>query len=347
MAGEIQASVVRLERQWFPVCASRELASAPIARVLQGTPLAIFRDRSGAPAALLDRCAHRNVPLSLGRRAGGQLECSYHGWRFDASGACRAIPGLCGAPEAAGRAVPSYPAVEQDGLVWVYATPGPRPEALPFRFPLLDDPRYTTVRQSYALRATLHAAVENALDVPHTGFLHGGLFRSAEKRHALEVALRRGPASVEAEYIGEPRPSGLLGRLLAPGGGAVVHFDRFFLPSIAQVEYRLGERSHLVVTTAFTPVSDFETHLFAAVTFRLPVAGWLLRPILRPIGMRVLRQDAAILAAQTDNVGRFGGEHFAHTEIDVLGPHIWHLLRQAERGQAGEAFEPARRRLLT
>ena len=64
-----RASVVKLDRAWFIACMSKELRHKPIARTIQGVPLAIFRDKNGAPGALLDRCPHRNVPLSLGEVA--------------------------------------------------------------------------------------------------------------------------------------------------------------------------------------------------------------------------------------------------------------------------------------
>src|SRR5687768_15014005 len=95
------ASVVKLPHQWFIACRSDELSRKPLPRTIQGTPLALFRDYSGRPAALLDRCPHRNVPLSMGRVADGQLECGYHGWRFDGGGQCKSIPGLCGEAEGA------------------------------------------------------------------------------------------------------------------------------------------------------------------------------------------------------------------------------------------------------
>jgi len=69
------------------------------------------------------------------------------------------------------------------------------------------------------------------------------------------------------------------------------------------------------------------------VTFRLPVPGWLVRPFVTPIATHIFKQDARILTLQTENTHRFGGERFANTEIDVLGPQIWRLLKQAERGE--------------
>ncbi|MFO0582726.1 MAG: aromatic ring-hydroxylating dioxygenase subunit alpha [Anaeromyxobacter sp.] len=344
-------SVATLPDQWFPLATSRELRARPLARTLHGVPLVLFRGVDGAPAALVDRCPHRNVPLSLGARTGeGELRCAYHGWRFAAGGACTAIPGLArGEVSAPGRDAISHAALERDGLVWVWSTAGARPTAPePFRLPHVDDPRYTTVRHTQVLTGTVHGAVENALDVPHTAYLHGGLFRTPKRRHVVEVVLRRGADRVEAEYVGEPRPTGVLGRLLAPGGGTVVHFDRFLLPCLSQVEYRLGDPgrgSHLVVTTAFTPEAEDRVRLFSAVSFRLPLPGWLVRPFVGPIALKVLRQDAWMLAAQVENVKRFGGERFAHTELDVLGPHVWHLLRRAARGERGEPSEPARRKM--
>jgi hypothetical protein len=39
-----------------------------------------------------------------------------------------------------------------------------------------------------------------------------------------------------------------------------------------------------------------------------------------------------MLALQTDVVARFGGERFATTEVDTLGPQIARLLREAGHG---------------
>ncbi|WP_224243079.1 aromatic ring-hydroxylating dioxygenase subunit alpha [Hyalangium gracile] len=331
-AGNI--SVVHLPNCWFILCASRELGHKPLARTLQGTPLVLFRGVGGQPAALLDRCPHRNVPLSLGKVVSGQLQCGYHGWTFDSAGECRAIPGLFGDTRAKARCAASYAVREQDGFVWVYSTPGVEPTSEPYRFPLLEAKGYSTVRRTLRAAGSLHATLENTLDVPHTAFLHGGLFRTAQKSNEIEVVVRRSSSQVEAEYIGEPRPKGLVGKVLAPGGGVVQHFDRFLLPSIAQVEYRIGDDSHLMVTSAMTPVSDWETLVYAVVTFRLPIPHWLVKPFLTPVALHIFSQDARILKRQTETIQRFGTEMYVSTELDVLGPAILRLLRSAEREKA-------------
>ena len=89
-------SVVRVTRAWHVECTSAELKATPVQRTILGTPLVLFRGADGVPGALLDRCAHRNVPLSLGRVTGDRLQCGYHGWEYGTDGICRKVPGLCG-----------------------------------------------------------------------------------------------------------------------------------------------------------------------------------------------------------------------------------------------------------
>ena len=346
-------SVVRLPEQWYVACTARELKRRPLQRTVLGIPMVLFRSASGAVGALLDRCSHRNVPLSDGAVAGPHLRCSYHGWEFDTAGACRSIPGLCGAAEGKGRKVPAYPVREQDGYVWVYATPDCEPATEPFRVPLLQAEGYTIVRRSVEVEGTLHATIENALDVPHTAFLHAGLFRGG-KRNEIEAVVRRFRDRVEVEYVGEPRPTGLAARILAPrSDGAVVHYDRFILPSIAQVEYSFGDQSHLLVSALCTPVEDFRTVMHAVIAFRLPIPGWLVRPVLEPVALRIFGQDQVILRKQTAAARRFGGEQYVSTEIDLVGAHILRLMKASERGEVeasrgpGEPTVERRVRMLT
>ncbi|RMH41948.1 MAG: aromatic ring-hydroxylating dioxygenase subunit alpha [Deltaproteobacteria bacterium] len=336
-------SVARLPDYWYVACRSRDLRRRrPVAVTVLGTPLVLYRTEAGRAAALVDRCPHRNVPLSLGSVRGSCLQCKYHGWEFDVDGTCTAIPGLLGPVAARGRSATAYPVREQQGYVWVYGRPDAEPASEPFRLPHLDDPRYTHAHRVVQADATLHATIENALDVPHTAFLHKGLFRGAGARTSITARVRRFGDRCEAEYLGEPRPKGLVARLLSPGGGEVAHVDRFILPSIAQVDYALGDDTHIVVTSMCTPVTDFHTKLFACVSYRLGrVPGWAVKPVLEPLGRAIFAQDAKILRAQTDTIRTFGGEQFVHTDIDVLGPHIWRLMKAAERGDARPTPEPA------
>jgi phenylpropionate dioxygenase-like ring-hydroxylating dioxygenase large terminal subunit len=368
------SSAARVLDDWYIVCNATDLkpGGKPLATSLYGLPIAVFRTARGELGALLDRCPHRNVPLSDGRVDGELLRCGYHGWAFDSAGACRDIPTLCGDPEGKARVARSFATREQDGFVWVYATPNVEPVREPYVFRWLRDPAFHSGCETFEVDGTIHAVAENALDVPHTAFLHGGLFRKpgvatqpgereasphggrrpstggfrGRKANRIEVVVRRWHDRAEAEYIGEPRPPGVVGRLLAPGGGVVEHFDRFVLPSITEVEYRLGSSSHICTVSALTPITDTRTRLSAVISFRLPVPSGLVAPVLGPLARAIFKQDAGVLDRQAAAIANFGGESFASTEVDALGPTISRLLRNAERGERAPIDQPHEHRFF-
>ena len=332
---------------WYIACKSEELGGTPKRVVLWDTPLVLFRDKKGDPVALLDRCAHRNVPLSLGRCVEGKLECGYHGWQFGSSGECLKIPALAEPGEGARRKVPAFPVREQQGYIWVYTDSESEPNHSPYHFGKIEDPDYMTFRYEAEFEGSLFAVAENILDVPHTSFLHRGLFRS-EQTQEISTEVRRFGDRAECEFFGESRPSGLFGRLLAPGGGEVTHVDRFILPGVAQVEYGLGNRGHLVITSALSPVSPFVTRMYTAAVVRKSPLFSMVRPVAGPVVRKIVEQDARMIRAQTAAVTEFFGEHFAFSRADLLGPPILKLLKEATAspmqlysGDAGE--EPSYR----
>jgi phenylpropionate dioxygenase-like ring-hydroxylating dioxygenase large terminal subunit len=242
------------------------------------------------------------------------------------------VPGLLSALDRERRA-PAAAAREQDGFVWVYPELDSEPESAPFALPLVAADSARVVRE-VETDSTLHATIENALDVPHTAFLHRGLFRGGAQNE-ISATVRRFADRVEVQYDGEPRPSGIVGRLLSPSGGTVEHWDRFILPSIAQVEYRLGRDVRFLVTSLCTPESDFRTRMWAVVQFHTRFPARAVARLLEPFALRIFGQDARILRAQAENIRRFAGEQYQSTDLDFLGPHIWRLLKQAELGERG------------
>jgi len=328
---EIQTQL-GLENQWYIACHAKDLKNnTPKAVRLCNICMVLFRAKNGQTVAMLDRCPHRNVPLSCGYVKNNEITCKYHGWRFNEQGDCTYVSGLL--EEEANhrtRRATTFPVCESQGFVWVMpiqtiATATKQP----FIIPHVQDKEYGMVPYVYDFDATLFSVAENILDVQHTSYLHKGLFRTPSKNKRT-VKIKKTGLEVSAEYCDEPRPAGLLGKLLAPRGGTVIHFDRFILPSIAQVEYRLGEHAHLLVTNVLVPVEPFRTRIYVFVAFRLPWTK-LLNPLIQwiatPFAKRVLYQDATILAAQTHNIRQFGKEHFTSTPADCLAPHISRLLR--------------------
>lgn len=321
------------------MCLGPALTTRPLHRSLLGVPIVLYRTPAG-PRAFIDRCPHRGVPLSIGKcDAQGSLECAYHGWRFDSGGHLIDVPGRVAVDERAHGLV-RLPLREESGLVFVCPEPDGLPPIAPYVPPLLGAPGYTSVLREVTAPGSLYSTAENALDVPHTAILHRGLFRSQTQRTRIAAQVRRRKHWVEAEYVGEPPPSGLVARLLAVGKdrarGAVQHWDRFFLPGVAEVEYRLGPRSHFVVSAFLTPESPHVTRLYAVASFRTPLPGRLLALVLEPFARMIFAQDQRILAAQSEHVRRFGPAPFVSTELDTMGPHIRRLLKAAYQAEQAE-----------
>src|SRR5688500_5812092 len=103
----------------------------------------------------------------------------------------------------------------------------------------------------------------------------------------------------------------------------------------------------MMATILHTPVHDLPTRAYFVQCIRLPLPKWLARTAVARKGDRVLTPDRAALRVQTEAIRRFGGQRYAATELDLMGPEICRLLKQAERGLAVPEDAPERRvRLL-
>jgi phenylpropionate dioxygenase-like ring-hydroxylating dioxygenase large terminal subunit len=329
-------SVAFPRRWWYPACASHELGRQPLGITLMDEPLVLFRGGGGVAHALADRCPHRNVPLSLGRvQRDGTLQCGYHGWCFDGDGRCTAVPALATpvGDEASPRDAVSRWVREEDGFVWVWGAADVEPDRHPFRLPQLEDgPGVGEVVFRRDMDCTVHASVENALDVPHTAFLHGGLFRKDGQGPRVEAERTDLEDGVEVRYVGEPAA---FGPLRLPGGTTFDHWDRFFLPSIAQVEYRVGDALRITNSILHLPLSPTRTRAWFVLRFKSPLPAAVAGPLIRARGKKILQQDVDMLEAQTRNIRRFGGERYTSTPLDLLGNAIWRLMRSAEKQEQG------------
>ncbi len=147
-------------------------------------PLVIGRDKSGRAFALQDACPHRGMPLSCGWFDGAQVECSYHGWKFDAhSGQCQLIPSLTADQKLkidriyAG----SFACEEHDDFIWVFIPEaGPAGAGFTQRDePTIQAPRVPTFSDKYRLAyltADLPCSVDHGIiglmDPAHGPFVH-------------------------------------------------------------------------------------------------------------------------------------------------------------------------------
>ncbi len=122
---------------WYPALRSTEVTGKKLATaMLLEVPLVLGRTSDGRAFAIRDSCPHRGIPLSYGRFDGKTVECSYHGWRFEAcSGQCVEIPSLTSQDKLKVERIFAghYPCKERDGYFWVYMNSGARIAAAPTR----------------------------------------------------------------------------------------------------------------------------------------------------------------------------------------------------------------------
>ncbi len=325
-----------LRAQWFVACTAAEVGARPLARRILGVPIVLFRS-AGKIAALVDRCPHRNAPLSQGRVTGDLIECPYHGWSFDGSGVCRRIPGMAGECEHRHQHAETVRVIAREGLVWVCVqSEGAVPDELPAnRHVSLEDSRFDTFLWATTAQCALVDGMENLLDACHPHFAHAGLVRRAQKRRTVDVKVRRDAEGVEAVYHENARPDGLIPRLME--GQRQTSIGRFFPPATAQLEYTGPAGPKFLLTSTFTPCDERTVLIHSCISTPRKVApAWLKKMVLRAIFGRVLRQDQEVLRRQQENIDRFGGPKFTSTPLDVMRPHILYLLNHPQRADRSD-----------
>ena len=317
-----------LKEYWYIAAYSSDLRTRPAARSILGMPLVLFRQENGAVAALIDRCAHRNMALSRGRVRRGSIECCYHGWRYGADGRCLEIPSfVAGEPPPANAAVRTFPAAEKDGFIWVYM--GVRnPAQPPPSFPHFSERRWTTFSMKTRFAANALSCLENFLDCPHTVYVHTTWFRS---RQAKEVRARVVPSEdgVEVEFFDERARKSVVSRLLFPAGRKMMHTDRFIMPTTSRVEYSFGPDRYFIITSQCTPIGERETEVYTVISFRFGRIGALVRLFFAPLARLIIHQDVKVLQAQAEQMERFGESRFTFVKSDLVGPHIRELWQRA------------------
>ena len=147
-----------------PLLSSSLLGASPLSLWFLGQPWVLFRGQDGAPACLLDECAHRACPLSLGKVVRGCVQCPYHGWEYGAGGECSHMPSTRFLPRVV---VPSFPCLEAEGWVWAWSggpatTPAPALPRTPppIGFSLVAEVEAEARGEAAAVLARLRACAE-------------------------------------------------------------------------------------------------------------------------------------------------------------------------------------------
>jgi renierapurpurin 18,18'-hydroxylase len=184
---------------WYPVAVSASVRKEKtFAARFADQLIALYRGAGGAVYALEDRCAHRQVPLSMGVVEGDALRCCYHAWAYRGNGRISQIPYLPkGAPRPP-RGVRAYPVREAYGLVFVFPGDPDRADVTPLpQLPEFDSARHQTMMFSRTVACHYSFLHENLLDMNHQ-FLHRGVVGRIQPQL---LGYQADADSVQARYL--------------------------------------------------------------------------------------------------------------------------------------------------
>ncbi len=324
---------------WYPALRSTEITGKRLATaMLLEVPLVLGRTSEGKAFAMRDSCPHRGIPLSYGHFDGQTVECSYHGWRFEAcSGQCVEIPSLSSQDKLKVDRVFAghYPCEERDGYVWVYMTsrdrravdnaPGSRlPESVPAAPKLATfSPKYKITHLACDLPSHVDHGIIGLMDPAHGPFVHqswfwrsrGSIHEKQKQFEPIPNGFRMNPHSPSSNSA----PYQLLKKIT---GEPVTTTIDFILPNIRLEEIHSGKLWFSSRAT-ITPVRrDLCRIDFVAAwnLFFLPV------PVFRMFGKTFLRQDQETMIQQSE-----GLKHNPHLMLidDADRPAKWYFALKA------------------
>jgi phenylpropionate dioxygenase-like ring-hydroxylating dioxygenase large terminal subunit len=304
-----------ITRFFHPVLAAARLRNGPVRVEVAGRKYALWRDASGAAAAVVDACPHRLAPLSRGNvRADGRLACAYHGWNFDSSGNGRS---------------PSQPTlrcdtvscriIEKHGYLWLASRQTPV-SALPS----IGWDGFDLAGSFEALfPAPLHVALDNFSEDEHFPYVHFFLGWNEGGLAEVEFEAKNFDDRTEVLYRGPQRPSPWLPLLGVKKGDRfqnewVTRFDPVHAVfTFHWFDARTGAERPLVARTAVFMVPETSTttrfHTFIFVRIG-PSLYRLIKPIVRRATMFIGRRDVACDARWIANV--------ADTPLELRGMRL-------------------------
>ena len=296
--------------RWYAAAFDAQVsASRMLARTVCGEPLVLYRDPGGRPVALLDRCWHRLVPLSLGELTGLGIRCGYHGVEFGHDGACVRIPGVTRVPAAA--RVRSFEACDHHGYTWVWIGDEP---ADPARLPSLPWHADAALARSSGDRSVacdFRLLVDNLMDASHLAFVHKGSLADPDLLEVRPQVLYDGQSLELRRWIPNYRPSPFYRRVHGSDEPCVRwQHTRFLLPAIIVNEGRIareGSVSRLPAGDAgrggyfinvLTPATPTTCHYFFSYARNWEVADEALTlEVAAQLG-RIIDEDVVLVEAQ-------------------------------------------------
>jgi phenylpropionate dioxygenase-like ring-hydroxylating dioxygenase large terminal subunit len=283
-----------LKNLWYFVAHGSQLEKGKLTpREILGEKIVFGRDPDGKPFGLRDNCPHRGVPLSQGWYDGKEIQCCYHGWRFDTKGTCLGIPALFDEKFNASKIkVFQYPVREISGTVWVYIPENKTQLAdAESRLPdlLIPADRQFLFVENVTMPADIDQSVIGLIDPAHVTFVHQSWYwRSAKKLKLKEKKFV--PDGVGFKMVRHTPSANSKGYSILKGGTSTE--INFQLPGVRTEHIQVGDRE-IVSITCLTPVNEHETELNHIFYTSLSIVKYFWWP-LRLLGKQFIHQDLGV-----------------------------------------------------
>ncbi len=331
-----------LRNYWYPILLEDELpAGKPVGLIALGEKLVVWRDRSGEPQMLRDHCAHRGARLSVGQILDDNIQCVFHGLRYDGSGQCKLIPWeLDDSPLRDEVSVPSYRAEALGGIIWAYLgddekfPPPPLVDEVPEE--LLDEDRFIWFHLPPETWTGNWLVTLDGQDAYHPVFLHSRSQAVAGGEldgNTLPMIDRR-MRFMEASYGMRAFATDRDGTPVNQGHFSEVKGDRFSLPCLSTNPLRpTGETLSYVSRVWQLPIDRDRTRAIRFVSFRAETeqerreCTKFFNEIALPRSLKVSAEDAFISEAQGTLEEARNGEFLFAPDEDTL--RLRRLLKQA------------------
>jgi phenylpropionate dioxygenase-like ring-hydroxylating dioxygenase large terminal subunit len=329
---------------WYPALLSRALRGRKLVKAtLLGQPLVLGRDANGHAFAMKDICPHRGIPLSCGRVEGQNLECCYHGWKFNVhTGTCMEIPSLTSDSRIKPEKIHAthYPCEERDGYVWVFMAESRSSVLNPTPVPELPLPsrKYKITHLSAELPSNVDHGVIGLMDPAHGPFVHQSWWwRTRRSIHEKQKTFEPTPMGFR---IATHTPSANSGayKLLRFYGDAITTSIEFTLPNIRVEQIRIGD--HWVVNRAVvTPIDQNHCRIDFCAAWN--IFRWVpfVKSIFNVFAREFLRQDQSTMELQAEGL-RFKPPLMLIDDADRLGKWYFQLKNAYVRAKkTGSAME--------
>lgn len=296
MASAAESEILR--DMWYMAVPGQQLKRGQmLGKKLLGISMLLGRDANGAVFAMRDICPHRGIPLSHGTFDGKEIECCYHGWKFNCSGVCTHIPSLLPTQkfDLERVLVDRFPCREVQGNVWVFmpqnerAIPATLPE-IPV-IPDIDASHYRLVEKSLFPCSIDHAVV-GLMDPAHGPFVHRSWWwRSRKSMH--QKSKEFAPSHLGFTMVRHKPSSNSKAYKLF---GEVSTEIRFELPT-TRIEHIIAGKHRIAGMTTLTPLTDTQVELHQIFYWTIP---WLTlaRPFIRPFVRQFIEQDRDVVDKQ-------------------------------------------------